>query len=163
MRWGSSTGRSDVTVWALGVTAPAYVAEWGLPQTKGGRIRVTEALRVPKHPEIFVAGDLARPLPQLAQPAIQMGEHVGKQILAAARRGRGPGGRPRHPRLRQRHDGAGFDGFGVACRLSCSARAIEHPVRVLSAGPGGPSRWGRRRKGNPLPAARRGPRPAPRR
>ncbi|MCG5218123.1 NAD(P)/FAD-dependent oxidoreductase [Streptosporangium sp. KLBMP 9127] len=78
---------SDVTVWALGVTAPAYVAEWGLPQTKGGRIRVTEALSVPKHPEIFVAGDLAgppKPLPQLAQPAIQMGEHVGKQILAAA-------------------------------------------------------------------------------
>ncbi|MFI6742943.1 NAD(P)/FAD-dependent oxidoreductase [Nonomuraea sp. NPDC050451] len=78
---------SDVTVWAFGVTAPAYVAEWGLPQTKGGRIRVTEALPLPKHPEIFVAGDLAgppKPLPQLAQPTIQMGEHVGKQILAAA-------------------------------------------------------------------------------
>ncbi|MFI7706429.1 NAD(P)/FAD-dependent oxidoreductase [Nonomuraea sp. NPDC049480] len=78
---------SDVTVWALGVTAPDQVADWGLPQGKGGRITVTEALSVPDHPEIFVAGDLAgppKPLPQLAQPAIQMGEHVGRQILAAA-------------------------------------------------------------------------------
>jgi NADH dehydrogenase len=78
---------SDVTVWALGVTAPDHVADWGLPQGKGGRITVTEALSVPDHPEIFVAGDLAgppKPLPQLAQPAIQMGEHVGRQILAAA-------------------------------------------------------------------------------
>ncbi|HEX4817433.1 MAG TPA: NAD(P)/FAD-dependent oxidoreductase [Nonomuraea sp.] len=85
---------SDVTVWALGVTAPDEVAGWGLPQGKGGRITVNEALSVPVHPEIFVAGDLAgspEPLPQLAQPAIQMGEHVGRQISAAAR------GRPRRP------------------------------------------------------------------
>ncbi|MEV1168168.1 NAD(P)/FAD-dependent oxidoreductase [Nonomuraea sp. NPDC049784] len=78
---------SDVTVWALGVTAPKQVGDWGLPQGKGGRISVTEALNVPEHPEIFVAGDLAgppNPLPQLAQPAIQMGEHVATQILAAA-------------------------------------------------------------------------------
>ncbi|MEV4112279.1 NAD(P)/FAD-dependent oxidoreductase [Nonomuraea sp. NPDC049695] len=78
---------SDVTVWALGVTAPQQVGDWGLPQGKGGRIKVTEALNVPEHPEIFVAGDLAgppNPLPQLAQPAMQMGEHVATQILAAA-------------------------------------------------------------------------------
>ncbi|MFI7635624.1 NAD(P)/FAD-dependent oxidoreductase [Nonomuraea sp. NPDC049400] len=78
---------SDVTVWALGVAAPKQVGSWGLPQSKGGRIRVTEALNVPEHPEIFVAGDLAgppNPLPQLAQPAMQMGKHVATQILAAA-------------------------------------------------------------------------------
>ncbi|MEU6711611.1 NAD(P)/FAD-dependent oxidoreductase [Nonomuraea sp. NPDC046802] len=83
---------SDVTVWALGVTAPKQVSDWGLPQGKGGRITVTEALNVPGHPELFVAGDLAgppHPLPQLAQPAMQMGRHVGEQILAAAR-GRSP-------------------------------------------------------------------------
>ncbi|WP_188191808.1 NAD(P)/FAD-dependent oxidoreductase [Nonomuraea sp. SYSU D8015] len=85
---------SDVTVWALGVAASDHVADWGLPQGKAGRITVTEALSVPDHPEIFVAGDLAappKPLPQLAQPAIQMGEHVGRQILAAAQ------GRPWQP------------------------------------------------------------------
>ncbi|MEV4391344.1 NAD(P)/FAD-dependent oxidoreductase [Nonomuraea sp. NPDC049607] len=78
---------SDVTVWALGVTAPKEVTDWGLPQGKGGRITLTDALNVPGHPEIFVAGDLAgQPdaLPQLAQPAIQMGKHVGRQVLAAA-------------------------------------------------------------------------------
>ncbi|WP_164903895.1 FAD-dependent oxidoreductase [Nonomuraea polychroma] len=49
------------------------LADWGLPQGKGGRITTTEELRVSGHPEIFVAGDLAgppEPLPQLAQPAI---------------------------------------------------------------------------------------------
>ncbi|MED7930274.1 NAD(P)/FAD-dependent oxidoreductase [Nonomuraea sp. LP-02] len=79
---------SDVTVWALGVTAPDQVADWGLPQGKGGRITLTEALNVPEHPEIFVAGDLGappKPLPQLAQPALQMGKHVGRQIIAAAK------------------------------------------------------------------------------
>ncbi|MBE1558755.1 NAD(P)/FAD-dependent oxidoreductase [Nonomuraea africana] len=79
---------SDVTVWALGVTAPEAVANWGLPQGGGGRIAVTRALNVEGHPEVFVAGDLAGPPdapPQLAQPAIQMGAHVGRQIIAAAR------------------------------------------------------------------------------
>ncbi|MFG3436528.1 NAD(P)/FAD-dependent oxidoreductase [Nonomuraea sp. NPDC047897] len=78
---------SDATVWALGVTAPKEVADCGLPQGKGGRVVVTEALNLEEHPEVFVAGDLAlppQPLPQLAQPAIQMGKHVGRQILAAA-------------------------------------------------------------------------------
>ncbi|MFI7455559.1 NAD(P)/FAD-dependent oxidoreductase [Nonomuraea sp. NPDC049714] len=85
---------SDLTVWALGVTAPPQVADWGLPQGKGGRITLTEALNVPGHPEIFVAGDLSgqpTPQPQLAQPAIQMGEHVGRQIAAALQ------GRPAQP------------------------------------------------------------------
>ncbi|MFI6537887.1 NAD(P)/FAD-dependent oxidoreductase [Nonomuraea sp. NPDC050547] len=79
---------SDLTVWALGVTAPTQVADWGLPQSEGGRVALTEALNVPEHPEIFVAGDLSgppAPQPQLAQPAIQMGRHVGRQIAAAMR------------------------------------------------------------------------------
>ncbi|MGI5290186.1 NAD(P)/FAD-dependent oxidoreductase [Nonomuraea polychroma] len=78
---------SDVTIWAPGVIAPKEVADCGLPQGKGGRVVVTEALNLEDHPEVFVAGDLAlppRPLPQVAQPAIQMGKHVGRQILAAA-------------------------------------------------------------------------------
>ncbi|MEV0615274.1 NAD(P)/FAD-dependent oxidoreductase [Nonomuraea sp. NPDC050404] len=81
---------SDVTVWALGVTAPPEVGSWGLEQGKGGRIAVTDALNVPGHPEVFVIGDLAGPPdapPQLAQPAIQMGKHVGKQIAAVVKGG----------------------------------------------------------------------------
>jgi NADH:quinone reductase (non-electrogenic) len=75
---------SDVTVWAAGVTTPGTVADWGLPQGRGGRIEVGADLRVTGQDRIFAIGDLAliedQPLPQLAQPAIQMGRHAGKQI-----------------------------------------------------------------------------------
>jgi NADH dehydrogenase len=82
---------SDVTVWAAGVTAPAGMAGWGLPQGRGGRILVGPDLRVTGQDRIFATGDIAliegQPLPQLAQPAIQTGRHAGKQIalLMAAR------------------------------------------------------------------------------
>jgi NADH dehydrogenase len=75
---------SDVTVWAAGVAAPAGVKEWGLPQGRGGRIQVRPDLRVHGQDRIFAIGDIAlvddQPLPQLAQPAIQGGRHVGRQI-----------------------------------------------------------------------------------
>jgi NADH:ubiquinone reductase (H+-translocating) len=79
---------SDVTAWAAGVAAPATVANWGLPQGKNGRIRVGPDLRVVGQDRIFAGGDIAvsdeNPLPQLAQPAIQAGRHIGAQILALA-------------------------------------------------------------------------------
>jgi NADH dehydrogenase len=75
---------SDVTVWAAGVSAPAAVSHWGLPQGRGGRIEVGPDLQVAGQDRIFAIGDLAliedQPLPQLAQPAIQSGRHAGKQI-----------------------------------------------------------------------------------
>jgi NADH:quinone reductase (non-electrogenic) len=75
---------SDVTVWAAGVAAPGVVAHWGLPQGRGGRVRVRPDLRVIGQDRIFAVGDIAlideQPLPQLAQPAIQTGRHAGRQI-----------------------------------------------------------------------------------
>jgi NADH dehydrogenase len=75
---------SDVTVWAAGVSAPAEVGGWGLPQGRGGRIEVGPDLRVTGQDRIFATGDIAliegQPLPQLAQPAIQTGKHAGRQI-----------------------------------------------------------------------------------
>jgi len=72
---------SDVTVWAAGVAAPEALARWGLPQGRGGRILVGPDLRVAGQDRVFAAGDIAliedQPLPQLAQPAIQMGRHAG--------------------------------------------------------------------------------------
>lgn len=91
---------SDVTVWALGVAAPGEVADWGLPQGKGGRVTVGAALNLAEHPEVFVAGDLAGPPdapPQLAQPALQMGEHAARQIVALARGGQAKPFRYRDP------------------------------------------------------------------
>jgi len=75
---------SDVTVWAAGVSAPAGLSHWGLPQGHGGRIEVAPDLRVAGQDRIFATGDVAliegQPLPQVAQPAIQTGRHAGKQI-----------------------------------------------------------------------------------
>lgn len=72
------------TIWATGVKVHDQVAQWGLPQGRGGRIIVEPDLRVQGHPDIFAVGDVAAPEdwgpPQLAQPAIQGGRHAAKQI-----------------------------------------------------------------------------------
>jgi NADH dehydrogenase len=54
---------------------------------KAGRVVVEPDLTVPGHPEIFVIGDLAnfshqtgKPLPGVAQPAIQQGSYTAKRI-----------------------------------------------------------------------------------
>ncbi len=76
---------SDITVWAAGVAAAPAVAGWGLPQGKNGRIVVGPDLRVQGQDRIFAVGDIAvnpdDPMPQLAQPAIQMGRHAAAQIV----------------------------------------------------------------------------------
>jgi NADH dehydrogenase len=75
---------SDLTIWAAGVAAPGAVRRWGLPQGPGGRVRTGPDLRVTGQDRIFAVGDIAltggQPLPQLAQPALQMGRHAAAQI-----------------------------------------------------------------------------------
>jgi NADH dehydrogenase len=75
-------------VWATGVRAENLAATLGTPTTRGGRIVVERDLSVPGHPEVFAIGDIAAspdgdgaPLPQVAQPAIQGGKHVARQIV----------------------------------------------------------------------------------
>ena len=76
--------RSDITVWSAGVAAPAAVAGWGLPQGKNGRILTGPDLRVEGQDRVFAIGDIAlidgQQLPQLAQPALQMGRFAAAQI-----------------------------------------------------------------------------------
>ena len=75
---------SDLTVWATGVAPHEEVRYWSLPLDDGDRIRVGEDLQVDGLPGVFAAGDVAiapQDLPQLAQPAIQGGEHVARQIV----------------------------------------------------------------------------------
>jgi NADH:ubiquinone reductase (H+-translocating) len=79
-----------VLVWAGGAKAPEVVADSGLPTCRHGRVAVDRYLRVPGHPEIYVAGDLAsvtdprtgRPLPPLAQVALEEGETVARNLGA---------------------------------------------------------------------------------
>lgn len=77
--------KAGVVVWATGVTIPKAVADWGLPQGRGGRITVDDELRVIGKKNIFAAGDVAvtpDPLPQLGTPAQQQGVHIGRGIAA---------------------------------------------------------------------------------
>ena len=80
---------SDLTVWTGGVAAPEAAASWGLPQGQHGRILVGPDLRVKGSDRIFAVGDIALepddPSPQLAQPALQEGRHVARQITRLLR------------------------------------------------------------------------------
>lgn len=80
-----ATMRSDLTVWSTGVAPHQEVDDWNLPRGKSGRIRVGDDLLVEGHSRIFAAGDIAvspAELPQLAQPAIQSGKQIARNILA---------------------------------------------------------------------------------
>ncbi len=83
-------GRIDaaVTLWAAGVQASPLGKMLGAPLDKRGCVLVDDRLNPPGLPEIFILGDLAHveqdghQVPGVAQPAMQMGDHVGKMIAA---------------------------------------------------------------------------------
>jgi NADH dehydrogenase len=82
-----TTIAAGTVVWATGVRAEGLAATIGTPTTRGGRLVVEPDLTIPGHPEVFAIGDIAAspgpdgaPLPQVAQPAIQGGKHVARQI-----------------------------------------------------------------------------------
>ena len=79
---------ADTVVWAAGVRANPVAKLLGVPLGRGGRILVKPDLSVLGHPEVFAIGDIATdadaPLPQVAQPAIQGGHHVARQIIRRA-------------------------------------------------------------------------------
>ena len=75
-----------VTLWAAGVQASPLGKLLGVELDRRGCVLVNETLNPADHPEIFVCGDLAhfeqngKQVPGVAQPAMQMGDHVGKMI-----------------------------------------------------------------------------------
>jgi NADH dehydrogenase FAD-containing subunit len=73
-------------IWTAGVT-PSPAGKWlAAPVDKAGRVRVEKDCSVPGHPEVFVIGDTAsldqdgKPLPGVAQVAMQQGGYVSKVI-----------------------------------------------------------------------------------
>ena len=78
--------KAHTLVWAAGVQASPLARMLGMPQGRGGRVKLNPDLSVPDHQEIFVVGDMGEVasegtvLPQLGSVAMQSGEHVGKQI-----------------------------------------------------------------------------------
>jgi NADH dehydrogenase FAD-containing subunit len=77
---------SKTVIWTAGVT-PSPAATWLNAETdRSGRVRIGKDLTVPGRPEVFVVGDTAtldqdgRPLPGVAQVAIQQGRYAGRLI-----------------------------------------------------------------------------------
>lgn len=76
-------------IWAAGVAASPLASSLGVPLDRAGRVAAEATLRVPGHPEIFVAGDICslqqdgKPLPGVAQVAKQQGAHAARNIVRA--------------------------------------------------------------------------------
>ncbi len=77
-----------VTVWAAGVQASPLGKLLGTTLDKRGSVQVDDQLNPPGLANVFVLGDLAHfeqdghQVPGVAQPAMQMGDHVGRMIAA---------------------------------------------------------------------------------
>ena len=89
-RQGSTVRISAQTIlWAAGVAAAPLAKSLGVPLDRAGRVTPAPTLALPDHPEIFVAGDICaftqdgKPLPGVAQVAMQEGAHAAKNILRA--------------------------------------------------------------------------------
>jgi NADH dehydrogenase len=88
---------SKTVIWTAGV-APSPAGKWLKVETdRAGRVRVQKDVTVPGRPEIFVVGDTAsfeedgKPLPGVAQVAIQQGRYAGKLIHSRIVGSRPPG------------------------------------------------------------------------
>jgi len=77
---------SATVLWTAGVAASPVVKTLGVPTDRAGRLPVDPFLRVPGASGVFGVGDVAvlsqggRPLPGVAQAAIQQGRYVGKAV-----------------------------------------------------------------------------------
>jgi len=77
---------SVVTLWAAGVQASPLGKLLGCPTDKRGCVIVDRYLNPPGYTNVFVCGDLAhveengRQIPGVAQPAMQMGDHVARMV-----------------------------------------------------------------------------------
>jgi len=87
---GSDSIAAATVLWAAGVAASPVGATLGVPTDRAGRVFVQPDLTIPGHRELFVIGDLAsvpapngKPLPGVAQVAIQTGRHAAANIRRA--------------------------------------------------------------------------------
>ncbi len=84
-------------LWAAGVAASPLGRFLNVPLDRAGRVPALPTLQVPDHPHIYVIGDLCslsqngKPLPGVAQVAMQQGVHASRNILRAI------AGRPLEP------------------------------------------------------------------
>ncbi len=100
--WRSSAAAEErieasTVLWAAGVAASPLGRYLNVPLDRAGRVPALPTLQVPDHPNIFVVGDLCaltqdgKPLPGVAQVAMQEGVEASRNILRAI------AGRPLEP------------------------------------------------------------------
>ena len=84
---GEEVMASNVTLWAAGVKASPLGNILGAPIDRAGRVKVSQDLSLPEHPEVFVVGDLAdikdkagKPVPGVAPAAIQQGKAAARNV-----------------------------------------------------------------------------------
>jgi NADH dehydrogenase len=87
---GAESIAAETVLWAAGVAASPLGASLGVPLDRAGRVLIEPDLTIPGHRSVFVIGDLAslkgrdgRPLPGVAQVAMQMGAHAAGNIERA--------------------------------------------------------------------------------
>jgi len=87
---GAEAIEASAILWAAGVAASPLGAALGAPLDRAGRVMVNPDLTIPGHSNVFVIGDLAnfpgpggRPLPGVAQVAIQMGARAAANVIRA--------------------------------------------------------------------------------
>jgi NADH dehydrogenase len=78
---------ADISVWAAGVKAPAWLKETGFPVDRLGRIEVSEDLTVKGHADVFAIGDCCastdpdgNEIPPRAQAAHQMASATARNV-----------------------------------------------------------------------------------
>ena len=79
---------AGTVLWAAGVAASPLIRSLGVPLDRAGRAIVEPDLSIPGHPGVFVVGDAAvflhqdgKPLPGVAQVAIQQATHAARTIV----------------------------------------------------------------------------------
>ncbi len=114
---------AQTVVWAAGVAASPLVASLGAPLDRVGRVLAEPTLTVPGYPDVFVVGDVCalrqdgKPLPGVAQVAMQGGAHAAANVLRAVR------GEPMTPFRYRDYGNAATIGRGSAVIDIASIRA----------------------------------------
>ncbi|HYV57810.1 MAG TPA: NAD(P)/FAD-dependent oxidoreductase [Candidatus Nitrosopolaris sp.] len=80
------TIRTYTAIWAAGIRAAPVAGQLGFPTGRSGRLLAEPTLQVPGQARVFAAGDVAlvsgqERLPQVAQVAIQQGEHAAENVI----------------------------------------------------------------------------------
>jgi NADH dehydrogenase len=83
---------AQTVLWAAGVAASPLAKSLGVPLDRAGRVSTEPTLSLPGHPTTYVVGDMCafvqdgKPLPGVAQVAMQQGAHAARNILRTIQR-----------------------------------------------------------------------------